>query len=85
MIVGYLGPVVSGGVGEDLPAVVEGGPGERLVQGLGALELGARVLVPEREGPVGAHRGQRAVRRVERYVVHAVDVLTIPTRTLGTT
>lgn len=71
----YLGPVVSHRVGEDLPAVVEGALVERLVQQLGALELGARVLVPEGVGAVGAHRGQRAVRRVERDVVHGVDVL----------
>lgn len=49
--------------------------GERLVDQFGGLELGARVLVPEGEGAVRAHRGQRAVRRVERYVVYSVDVL----------
>lgn len=71
----YLGPVVAGGVREDLSVVVEGALGERLVQRLGALELGARVLVPEGVGAVGADRGQRAVHRVEGDVVHRVDIL----------
>ena len=70
-----LGPVVADCVREDLSVVVEGALGERLVQHLRGLESRARVLVPEREGAVRAHRGQRAVRRVERDVVHRVDVL----------
>lgn len=77
----YLGPVVADGVREYLSVVVEGALRERLVQHLGGLEAGARVLVPEREGAVRAHRGQRAVRGVERDVVHCVDVLWTDVRT----
>lgn len=77
----YLGPVVADGVREYLSVVVEGALRERLVQHLRGLEAGARVLVPEREGAVRAHRGQRAVRGVERDVVHCVDVLWTDVRT----
>lgn len=55
--------------------MVKGTLGEGLVDELRRLELRARVLVPEGEGAVGAHCGQRAVRRVEGYVVNGVDVL----------
>lgn len=55
--------------------MVEGALGERLVERLGALQLGARVLVPEGVGAVRADRHQRTVHRVEREVVHCVDVL----------
>lgn len=71
----YLGPVVADCVGEHLSAVVEGALGERLVDGLGGLELGARILVPEGVAAVRAHRGQRAVHGVECDVVHRVDIL----------
>lgn len=71
----HLGPVVADGVCEYLSGVVEGALGERLVEQLGALELGARVLVPEGEGAVGADGGERPVHGVEGDVVHRVDVL----------
>ena len=65
-----LGPVVADGVGENLAGVVEGALGDGLLHGLGGLELGARVLVPEAEAAIGADRRQRTVHGVEADVVH---------------
>jgi hypothetical protein len=70
-----LGPVVAHRVRKDLSVLVEGALGDRLLAGLGGLELGARVLVPERVAAVRAHGGERSVHRVEGYVVYGVDVL----------
>ena len=42
-----LGPVVAHRVRKDLSVLVEGALGDGLLAGLGGLELGARVLVPE--------------------------------------
>lgn len=77
-----LGPIVANRICKDLSIVVESALGEGLVERLRGLELGARVLVPEGEGAVGAHRGQRAVHRVECDVVHCVDVLQQTQQTL---
>ena len=48
----HLGPVVAGGVGENVAVAVEGAGGDGLVQLLRRLQLGARVFVPEAEAAV---------------------------------
>ena len=70
-----LAPVIGYGVGEDLPVLVEGGLSDGLLARLTRLQLGARVLVPEGEPAVRAHRGEGAVHRVEGDVVHSKDIL----------
>lgn len=69
-----LAPVVADGVGEDGPALVEGGRRDAAADVGIPLEAMLGVLVPEVKRPVRPGRAEGAVDRVERDVVDGVDV-----------
>ena len=70
-----LAPIIGDGISKDLSVFVESGLCDWLLASLTGLQLGARVLVPEGEPAVRAHRGEGAVHRVEGDVVHSKDIL----------
>ena len=70
-----LGPVIAHGIGKDLAVLVEGALGDGRIALLRGLQLGPGVLVPEGVASVRAYRRQSSVDRVERDVIHRVDVL----------
>lgn len=67
-------PVVADSVGEDVAATAKRRGCDAAADGWVALKPVLSVLVPEMEGAVATGRAERPVLRVERDVVHGVDL-----------
>lgn len=72
-----FGPIVTDCVRKDLSVRVEAALGDRLLHGIGRLQFGACIFVPETECAVRSHRRQCAMHGMECDVVDRINILNV--------